>query len=377
MPLHTSTSKLLKLRDLILSVVEGSGRTTLSEVENKMRELLPFFLGGVKEDGEYKENSLARLIKLTLGFYIDPRMWITLEKQEGIRAFDYITIEVVNTKFLDFITKLNNTSQLILKLAGIAYDETQELEVKTIIQKPERILEVLKDIYVSCLRVNASHNYYMFFILSIEKMPRKLMETAYPKLRHNFNEFISFLGMEKYFEPKVEKKELREAYTVWIYSKKGLGKALYELNEVIWNYFNDEKIEKIWEFISEKIPNPKENFKEVIIEALGKDYSKRLKLLPQYKLPSSYGEEGCKICDEKERDGYMYCYGFIYSLDIKSMVIRDVSHSIRYISGSYSSRSHPLNISIPNFFNDIFPLLFTKLLDYKIENNQISVEWRN
>ena len=296
LPLHTATSKLLKLRDLILSVVEGSGRTTLSEVENKRKELLPFFLGGVKEDGEYKEDSLARLIKLTLGFYIDPRMWITLEKQEGIRAFDYITIEVVNTKFLDFITKLNNTSQVILKLAGIAYDETQKLEVKTIIQKPERILEVLKDIYVSCLRVDAGHNYYMFFILSIEKMPRKLMETAYPKLHDNFDELKSFLGMEKYFEPKIEKRELKNAYTVWIYSKEGLGKAIYDLNEVIWNYFNDEEIEEVWRFISINIPNLRQNFKEIVTSTLGKDYSK-LNLLPQYKL--SYGEEGCKICDKE------------------------------------------------------------------------------
>ncbi len=71
LPLHNSTSKLLRLRDFILTIVGTSEKVTLSEVERKQSNILPFLLGGIKEDGEYKDNSLAKLVRLTLGIYFD------------------------------------------------------------------------------------------------------------------------------------------------------------------------------------------------------------------------------------------------------------------------------------------------------------------
>lgn len=86
LPLHESASKLLGLRELLTSIV-GAGETTLSEVEKKEKNLLPFILGGIKEDGEYKDKSFAKLIRLTLGVCVNPREWVTLEKEERLNAF--------------------------------------------------------------------------------------------------------------------------------------------------------------------------------------------------------------------------------------------------------------------------------------------------
>ena len=367
-PLHNSISKLLKLRDLILKITGAGEKATLSEVERKTSDILPFLLGGIREDGEYEDNSLAKLVRLTLGVYIDPKQWVTLEREEELKASDYVVVNSEETPFLEFLVQLNEICSQLLKLSGIEYEKTLEKEIEEIVKKPEKMLELLKSIYTGCLKISANHSYYTLFVLSAEKLPRRLLEKAYPRIRDNFDDIKSFLNMKKYFEPRVLEGDLREAYTVWVFSDGGIGKGLYELNRVIWDNFDREGIIEVWNYFSLSVPHLKRNFREIATNAIGTNGNK-MKWIPQYRVGQ---EEKCKICD-KEKYGYMYCYSFVYSLN--GIMISNVRHRIRLSSGSYGDRSHTLNMPLPSFFNGLFPALFTKMLNYEIKNGQIIVRF--
>jgi len=263
-PLFTSTSKLLKLREYILSIVGIDGKTTLSEIESRKRELIPFFLGGVKEDGEYKDNSLAKLVKLTLGIYVNPKEWVILEREGELRAFDYVTIKIESTPFLEFLKKLHEISLHITKLVGIELREASESEIEEIIQKPEKLLEIIKTTYIKCLEVSANYSYYTFFALSTKNLPFKYLITAYPKLQTNFKLLSEFLGLEKIFEPKINETKTREDYTIWGHTKNGLCKSLYDLNRVIWDNFMNMGIKDVFNYVSTDLRDLKQEFKEKV-----------------------------------------------------------------------------------------------------------------
>ncbi|MGQ9507755.1 MAG: hypothetical protein ACUVTB_07890, partial [Candidatus Bathycorpusculaceae bacterium] len=220
-PLHNLTSKLLKLRDFILMIVGADGKVALSEVERKRSDILPFLLGGINENGEYEDNSLAKLVRLALGIYINPKEWVTLEKEEGLRAFDYVTVKSEATPFLEFLKKLNEITLHITKLVGTEPEEIPEGKIEEIIQKPGEVLELIRMVYVKCLHLSANHNYYTFFALSTKTLPFRYMTTAYPRLQTDLTALKEFLGLEKIFEPKIAEAKIKEDYTIWGHSKGG------------------------------------------------------------------------------------------------------------------------------------------------------------
>jgi hypothetical protein len=268
LPLHHLTSTLLKLRNFILKIIEKSGRVTLSEVVRERSELLQFMLGGIKEDGEYKENSLAKLVRLTLGIYVNPKQWVTLEMEEGLRASDYVDVKIEDTHFLEFLNKLSEISLRIAKLVGVEPKEVLESEIEEMLQKPEKLLETIKAIYVECLNVSANHNYYTFFALSTKTLPFRYMITAYPKLKANFDQLKEFLGLKKIFEPKVAEEKVREDYTIWGNLENGLCDSLYRLNDAIWEYFSNENIKNVLSYITTSLRNLKQEYIQKVRQKL-------------------------------------------------------------------------------------------------------------
>ena len=75
-PLYNSVSTLLKFREYLLNIVRSKDAvgtlqfSTLAEIERKRSDILPFLLGGIDNDGRYKENSLALLTRRSTGIYI-------------------------------------------------------------------------------------------------------------------------------------------------------------------------------------------------------------------------------------------------------------------------------------------------------------------
>ena len=364
-PLYASTSKLLKLRDYILSIVGTEGKTTLSEVENRRSDLIPFLLGGVKEDGEYKENSLAKLTRLTLGIYVNPKEWITLEREEGLRAFDYITVKNESTSFLEFLKRLNELSLHIIELVKEKPEVILESEIEEIIQEPEKLLEIVKTIYVKCAQVSVNYSYYTFFALSTRTLPFKYITMAYPKLGVNFDAIRDFLGLKKIFEPMINEVNIKESYTIWGHLKDGLCNLLYNLNDAIWEGFSNEEVNCVFSYISASSRNLKQEYFQKIQQKL-----EEMKL----KFPD-YIQTSNKEYYTGESRGYGPYKGVYYHkyLISGSMLVKEMwaGYSTR---GNYWSGENKCSISLFKLLDDLSPFLFlTPAIELKITDNELEI----
>lgn len=248
-PLSQAVSILLSVREYIAEIVGQDGGSTLSEIEEKSADILPFILGGIAENGEYSKNSLAKLTRMISGFYVSPREWLTLEREEGIRASDYVNVKVEVSTFLQFLKKVNDATENILRLGKVKVTKVNQSEVKKVIQNRQEALGILQTIYEKSLRVSANHNYYTFFIISTKLLPWRFMKEAYPKLKDDFDLIKTFLGLERFFEPRINEEEKREEYTLWGHSKESLSTYLYDLNQAIWEGFSDEKVRGVFGYV--------------------------------------------------------------------------------------------------------------------------------
>jgi len=357
-PLRNSAVTFLKLKDHILNTAGISDKTTLSEIEKRRGDILPFLLGGIKEDGEYTDNSLAKLVKLALGIYINPKEWINLEKEEGIKAFDYIYVKNENTTFLEFLKKLDEISSRILNIIGEEPKDIQEIEIEEIIKKPEKMLEIISGIYIRCLQVSANHSYYTFFTISTRTLPFKYMIAAYPKLQHNFDKLKEFLGLAKIFEPTIEEKIKKEEYTVWCHSENRLCDSIYKLNYAIWDYFTKKDVKNVFYYISatirdlqeEYIQKVKQKFKEI-----GWEFPKYLEALTVH-------------------------YTWKYVFTISGPLLTEGVLSYRYASGGGNFVELKCSISLLNLLDDLSPALFlgSYLFDFelKFSDNRLVIERR-
>jgi hypothetical protein len=354
-PLRNSAVTLLKLKDHILKTAGIGDKTTLSEIEKRRSDILPFLLGGIKEDGEYTDNSLAKLVKLTLGIYINPKEWINLEKEEGIRAFDYVYVKNENTTFLEFLKKMDEISSRILNIIGEESKDVQEKEIEEIIKKPEKMLEIIREIYIKCLQVSANHNYYTFFTISTRTLPFKYMIAAYPKLQHDFDKLKEFLGLAKIFEPKIEEKIKKDEYTIWSHLENGLCDSIYNLNHTIWDYFTNENVKNVFSYVS------------ITIRNLWEEYVQKVK--------QKLGEVGWNFPAYIDLSRYEK-----HTFTISGPVLPKVT--LLY----YSRRGEPFffdrecNLSLFNLFDDISPALFLGLnlieFELKFSDNNLIIRKR-
>jgi hypothetical protein len=324
-------------------------------VERKRSDILPFLLGGIKEDGEYKGNSLAKLVRFTLGVFINPKKWVTLEKEEGLKAFDYVSVQGESTRFLEFLKKLNEISEKIIKLAMAESTEAQLCDVEDVVKKPEEMLELLRSVYVKCLQVSANHNYYTFFAVSTKNLPYKHIISAYPRLQANFNLLKEFLGLEKIFEPKISEAKLREDYTVFGHSKDKLCYLLCALNNEIWETFSNEDVKcLLLDFVSDSLRD------------LKREYAQKV----QQKLEEIKWSAPTYINVSHETNGkYRYTYVISGVLLVKEI------HDWWSWKGGYQRLERECNISLPKLFDDISPALFlgSESIKLKLSDDRLEI----
>lgn len=258
-PIHESTATLLKLRDE-LSPYIGSSLNSVREADER---LLPFFIGGIDEDGNYWERSLAKLIRLMFGIYVEPREFsgtVAMAGEEGFREVKVIE-EEEKLSFLRLIRGLNKFSGDALQKAGIEVEEPETVD--EILQNPNKLLDVLKELYKACISFSANHNYYTLFIVSTASIHWGYLLTAYPKLYEHFEKIRDFLGLEPIFAPETDSKY----YTIWGHRAGGIADDLYGMQMGLWAFFDFEdllkdskEIEEVFKYITSKPENLTEEY---------------------------------------------------------------------------------------------------------------------
>jgi len=262
LPIHTLSSKLLKLREEIITRTEGR---KLSNLEDS--NLLKFLLGGINEEGDYENNSLALFIKNAFGIYIDPKQYVALAKG-GINPLEHVKVEVsTETEFVKFLRNISSLSSQIISKVGL--EATEVKEVEELIKEPEKILEVLRELYEKVLQVTANYNYYTFFTVSTRNLPFFYLTKAYPKLKEKFGEMREFLGLGVFFSPETEVQELKEECTIWSHAKEGLCDLIFNLNDSIWkSIYPNHNLLPIFSFVSPSLKDLKKDYLNKVKEKL-------------------------------------------------------------------------------------------------------------
>lgn len=333
--IYKTTSTLLEFRQEISKHI---GKP-LSEIP---KELVKFFVGGIDENG-IKEKALARLTWLMYGVGVHTREFSRMLKSDPEVAFEVTQINAIeekNVSFLDFLEVTNDLSAEILDTIGI--EKPQPLEIQGILEEPNKLLEVLRELYTACAGFSVNHNYYTFFILSTRSIHWRYLKAAYPRLEENFSELKEFLGLDKLFEPQGGSERFREAYTIWTHSPKNLADNLYKLQDIIWNAFNFSTNEAWINFQKIKPKKMREIFEYAVKEP--KDLKSEYVEFAKNTLKKLNTETSPELTD---------------LLEYELVVEIDGPFIAKCYTSDYSKERR--NIPLPEFLNTIAPWLFLGL----------------
>ena len=352
LPLNNTIAKLLGLRDYLEDIVSDQ---SLGQVLKMEANLKPMLLGGVSKDGEYKENSLAKIFRYVLGIYINPAQWVSLMGEEGIEAMDYVRCKFSTPVFLKFLREIKKLTDEIISNKEIKGDIGKE-GFQNLKENSEEIVEEIKKIYEKLIKISADYNYHTFFILSTKNVPMRYLSLAYPQLRMNFDNLANFLDLKVYFTPEIKEKNIKDAYTIWTYKENGFANCIYKLNSAIWKYFNEEEIRKFFESFFSNVVNLREEYLRVVGEKLSEIGWK----FPDYikTTDKAYPEDGA----------------YSYKYNISGPVLVSYRMDGRSRRGNWWSHEDSCAISLLKLLDDLSPGLFLKYGYFlKIENNILEV----
>jgi len=283
LPLHRSISKVVKLRKSLEELFSNN----LSDLIRNNTNIKQILLGGVDENGDYKPNSLARMYRKFLGISVNTKEWVSMSKQPGIDAAEYIKCNFTDTPFLQFVKDIKEIVDRLLYLVEISDEEVKDDEIRDILENPEKIVNELKKIYIGLVGISANHSYYTFFTINTRCIPRYYIERAYPKLKDKFEEVAEFLGLEPKFVPDIKEEKIKRNYTLWGHKENGFADLLYELNRIIWEYFGREGFRRACELIALFRDLKQEYLKKIIDEKLFRELAWRF---PDYINPHMWGK---------------------------------------------------------------------------------------
>lgn len=337
LPLHKAISKIIKLRGHLEHLIRDDLPNLIKD-NTSVRQIL---LGGVDEKGEYKPNSLAKLFKEILGISINPTEWVSLCKQSGIDASEYIKCDFSDTEFLQFIDAIKKDREKLLSLVEVGNIDEEDIE--EIFENPEKIVEELKAICRLLINISANHNYHTFFCLNTRCILRGYIEQAYPKLKDNFESVAEFLGLEPKFVPDVKEGKIRSDYTIWGHKEAGFAELVYKLNKTIWKY---TRLGETLKLIGVEVRSLKEEYIAKIKAAL-ENFG--------WKFPENIRTS--------------YPPNTHYTYNISGIMLTSYYYSGVSARGNYWSGTENCNISILQLMDDLSPALFLGSCD--VDTNQI------
>ncbi len=221
--LYISVFEILKLRDNILKSLNGD----IIDLVDKSANIKKILLGGIDENGEYGEYSLAKIYKDLLGISIAPKNFIFPDVD--------IKCEICDTDFLQYIRRIIDCSEKIICDYHDTGEYTQVVTSEVILENPKLIKRLLADIYQLSKQISANVNDHTFFILNTRCIPRYYIENIYPKIKDRFDDLSNIIDLEHIYIPEIDNDEKRNNYTLWGHKKGGFADSIYTLNRIIWN----------------------------------------------------------------------------------------------------------------------------------------------
>lgn len=342
-PIDELTAKLLGLREYVSRAVGTEGKVSVADIEKIDKDLLVFLLGGIKEDCNYGEKSIAKFFKLAFGIFLSPKEWVTLEKEEGISSKDYVKVRAEGTDFSNFLAKVQSVTKNILSPIGLVTHQVNQQDVRELVQTPEKLVETVLSLYRACLEACVNQSYYALFARGTRALHWRAMLSAYPKIKGNFGELRDFLSLDRIYEPKVNAKEKVEEYSLWTHKKGGIAEGICSLNEAIWDGFASQMVGAIFQIVGVPQRNLRADYARMI--------SSKLEEI-KWKFP-----ENIRMTDRewytKARDKGVYRYSYIIS---GSLLTKEKFDGLSW-RGNWNSSESEVGVSLFKLLDDLAPAL--------------------
>ncbi|WP_338598664.1 hypothetical protein V6M85_08235 [Sulfolobus tengchongensis] len=177
-----------------LKALDNFGNYLMREVSNNInldkinQNLLPFFIGGINEKGEYVQDSLAKLTRGLYGIYVDPKVYLN-----STQGSDYSTVNIqkINTtSAISIIHSLVNDLGVLFGKLGIVVPSVEDI---TNVEQFKNIIQNLENSMISILPM---YNYYSFVTVTTRHLLGPMLEAQYPEI-FNDESLQKFLGLEK------------------------------------------------------------------------------------------------------------------------------------------------------------------------------------
>jgi len=222
-------------------------------------------LGGVTQEGEYKERSLARVYADLFGFKPESVHDLIEKLRRDLPPTTKIVVE--ETSFIKFVRDILSRVSAILGQAESknlidSADIDVEIDYYGILSDYKKLIEILENFVNNVAKILPNYNQKSLFVWTLDMLTYRYMTTAYPKLRDErvFELVSDVLGLDVIFSPAEDEKVKRE-YSIYSYHNGSIGRDLIDLFKIIWDAFETyHEVRKGLSSVFPNLPNFKEEF---------------------------------------------------------------------------------------------------------------------
>lgn len=355
-PIYDTAGLLLSVRKTLASF-EGETLATATQQKTPVR---PYLVGGITDEGEYRDTGLATLTDRLFGISINtPYQWINAQ-QQGLKADQYVTIQTTETPFLSLLETVLEATSTVVKIGNEQPD--QSLSPDQLLENPQKVVEQVQKFIVDVIDVTANSNHFAFFAHTTRNVTQRYLVEAFPDLENEISAVADFAGLERIYVPDLQG-EVREGYTIWGHEDGGLLDGLYGLNQAIWAGLQDDELRSGIAPLFEEVPDLRAEFADQVGEALetvGWSY-------PDY-------VDECDHPDKPMDDGTQKIQSIVVSDNLR--LTKRTGYAISH-SGNHYSLDKELDepVSLFRYLDDVMPAIFLGRyrLEADIPNNSVRV----
>lgn len=327
-------------------------------------------LGGVNENGEYRERSLSKLYKELLGLQFENLQEVVEKQRQDISPSTKVVVD--DTPFATFVAEALDKAETALQQAhenDVIYNPDVGLEYNfyDLLSDQENVSELLSDFIYRLQGFLPNYDKKALFIWTLDKTTNRYLSIAYPKLkgREPWGWLDETFGLESVFVPEIDEtgenvEDREQQYTVYAYRNRSLGDTLTDLYRLVWKVFDGEVRESL-RLVFPEVPNFKQEFVDDAFDSLDQI---------GWTIP-----DDLNVVEESER--YSGNRGDTTRAEyyISGITLDSCKHAGYNTSGNRYSNSEDCNLSLLRILDDLAPGLFLlNNLEYELDINQQSLE---
>lgn len=327
-------------------------------------------LGGVNENGAYRERSLAKIYKELLGLQFENLKDVVEKQRQEISPSTKVVVK--DTPFVSFLTDALETAETALQRSHeneLIYnsDVDAEYDFYDLLSDQEKFSRLLSDFIYRLQGLLPNYDEKALFVWTINKTTNRYLSIAYPKLKDRgpWDWLDEVIGFEPVFVPDIDESgdnvdERVQQYTVFSYRNGSLGGTLINLYKVIWDAFDSETRESL-KLIFPDVPNFKQEFMDEANDKLGQI---------GWRIPDDF-----RVVSRNERYSGNRGNTTEAKYHISGVILDSYDYSGYTTNGNYRTYNEECNLSLFRILDELVPGLFLLSgLKYELHINQKSLE---